>query len=55
MIAKKSIFLILNFKSYPIPFKFQGLTDVSEEVNSMILEGPEHQYNVRSNVSVDIF
>lgn len=46
--------LLLNYKRFTIPSRFDRLTKVSAKVYNILIFSSPHQYNIESNVSEDV-
>lgn len=52
---EKCFKLYLKDKTYKIPFKCDHLMHISEDVSSSLIFGPQHHYQVKSNVTDEVF
>lgn len=52
---EKCFKLYLKDKTYKIPFKCDHLMHISEDISSSLIFGPQHHYQVKSNVTDEVF
>lgn len=50
-----SFLFLLRRKTFKVPLIFKHLTDISENISKILITSQNHQYEIQSNVSDDVF